>query len=127
MDKDYSHMAGKHIVIDGVNYFSNEYFGDGLSNGYVYKNEQAFCENPDEVCYIPEAAFSDATPVTIDGVDYYSQEEVGGYSRNDLKDLVTDEEGKYFEDSEGTIIDEEILFYSIFWCCPETRLNEIYD
>ena len=71
MDKDYSHMAGKHIVIDGVNYFSNEYFGDGLSNGYVYKNEQAFCENPDEVCYIPEAAFSDATPVTIDGVDYY--------------------------------------------------------
>lgn len=45
MDKDYSHMAGKHIVIDGVNYFSNEYFGDGLSNGYVYKNEQAFCEN----------------------------------------------------------------------------------
>lgn len=124
--KDYSHMAGQHIVVDGVNYFSKAYFGDGLSNGFVYKNEKAFCENPDEICYIPEAAFDGCEPKTIDGIDYYSQEDVGGYTRKDLENLVKDENGNYDTDSDGNIIDEGILFYSLYWCFPETRMNEIY-
>ena len=117
MDKDYSHMAGKHIVIDGVNYFSNEYFGDGLSNGYVYKNEQAFYENPDEVCYIPEYAFEDAEKIEHNGETYYL---VNGYTRKSLEALI---EGEVDEDNEP--INIEYFFQKLEWAYPETYLNEM--
>ena len=115
------HQAGRCIVKDGRTYFTNEYLSiDGLGYGYVYKNERAFMEQPDEVCYIPEHAFDDVQPVRVDSKDYYPADEVGGYTRHDLEELVNGE-----TDEDGDAITVEDFFRSLFWCYPETRLNEL--
>lgn len=119
MEKDYQ-TYGERRMIDGVAHYSQSYRSDGMTYGYVYWNEQAFHEQPDEVCYIPEHGFDDATAVTVDGTDYYSAEEVDGYTRRDLEAMLEDE-----VDEDGDAITVEDFFQSLFWCYPETRLMEL--
>jgi len=119
MANDYE-TYGERRMIDGVAHYSQGYRDDGLTYGYVYWNERAFMEQPDEVCYIPEHAFDDVQPVRVDGTDYYSADEVGGYTRRDLEELVNGE-----TDEDGDAITVEDFFRSLFWCFPETRLMEL--
>ena len=119
MAKDYQ-TYGERRMIDGVAHYSQGYRSDGMTYGYVYWNEQAFMEQPDEVCYIPEHAFDDVQPVMVDGTDYYPAEEVEGYTRRDLEELVSGE-----TDEDGDAISVEVFFHSLFWCYPETRLQEL--
>lgn len=114
----YSQFAGKKVTIGEDTFYSNEYYSfDGLSYGYVYKNEQAFYENPDEVCYIPEYAFSDAEKIEHNGETYYL---VNGYTRKDLEALI---DGEVDEDNEP--INIEYFFQKLEWAYPETYLNEM--
>lgn len=117
--------VGNKISINGVNYYSQDVCSNGLEYGYVYKNEQAFHENPDEVCYIPEHAFDDVIPVEIDGTDYYCEELVGGYTRKDLELMLLDDNGNPLLDEDSDPIDVECFFDDLYWCYPETRLNEL--
>lgn len=117
--------AGNKIAINGVNYYSQESYSNGLDYGYVYRNEQAFHDDPDEVCYIPEHAFDDVIPIDVDGVDYYCEELLDCYTRRDLERMLLDDDGKPFLDEDGDPIDVESFFNSLFWCYPSTRLNEI--
>ena len=111
---------GERRVIDGEVYYSQGCCSDGMEYGWVYKNEQAFHEQPDEVCYIPEHAFDDVEPIEIDGERFYPVDSVGGYTRRHLEELVKDE-----IDEDGDEIDVEYFFQSLFWCFPETRLCEM--
>lgn len=117
--------AGNKISINGVNYYSHECYSNGFEYGYVYKNEQAFRNDPDEVCYIPERAFDDVIPIDVDGVDYYCEELLDCYTRRDLERMLLDDDGKPFLDEDGDTIDVESFFHSLFWYYPSTRLNEL--
>ena len=120
--------VGKKITIDGQDYYSRDYYDSGLSFGTFFKDEQAFNEDPDAVCYIPEYGFDnelgtgDDEPETktIDGEKFYPIDLISGYTRKDLEALV---EGEV--DCEGEPIEVEWFFNELTWMCPETRLYEI--
>jgi len=111
---------GERRMIYGAAHYSPGYRSDGCTYGYVYWNERAFMEQPDEVCYIPEHAFDDVQPVRVDGEDYYPADEVVGYTRRELEAMVDGE-----TDCDGDAISVEDFFHSLFWCFPETRLQEL--
>ena len=86
---------------EGV-FYELEYGGEGN----IYKNEDAFLNRPNEVCYVPEYAVEDyengQVPQTGDC-----------YTHNSLLELCKG--------------DEEVcqnLFYSLEWTYPETLLEE---
>ena len=119
MTKDYQ-TYGERRMIDGTAHYSRDERSDGLTYGYVYWDERAFMEQPDEVCYIPEHAFDDVQPVRVDGKNYYPASEVDGYTRRDLEAMV---EGETDEDGNAITVDD--FFHSLFWCFPETKLMEL--
>lgn len=113
-------MIGKKIIVDGETLYHPEYVDDGWTFGTIFKDEDAFKNNTDDVCYIPEAVFiyEEPEPAEVfDGEEYYR---VNGYTRKDLEELVEGEVDKY-----GDPIDVEAFFESLMWCHPETRLDEI--
>ena len=121
MAKELQH-AGKRIELDGQTYFTNEYFSiDGCGYGYVYKDEKAFKEDPKAVCYIPEYGFEDAEPVEIDGEDFYPAEQVSGYTREMLEQMI---EG-YVDEDTGEAINLDYFFWKLEWAFPETYLLEM--
>ena len=50
MANDYQ-TYGERRMIDGVAHYSRDERSDGMTYGYVYWNEQAFMEQPDEVLH----------------------------------------------------------------------------
>lgn len=112
-------MIGNKVTIDGEIWYSQGHCSDGFEYGYVFKDEEAFNNHTDDVCYIPEHAFDDADMQIIDGEKFYL---VGGYTRKDLEELTED-----VTDEDGELLDIEYFFHSLYWCYPETRLNEILD
>lgn len=110
-------MVGERITKDGDELFSPDYYDDGCSFGTFFKDEKAFREEHDQVCYIPEAYFDDEDPILINGKEFYA---VGGYTRKDLEALI---EGEKDEDDEP--IDVEYFFEKLCWACPETYINEM--
>ena len=113
-------MIGEKVKIDGKVWYKPDYCSaDGVDYGYVFKDEVAFHCYPDVVCYIPESEFDDADVRVVNGFEFSL---VGGYTRKDLESLL---EGK--TDEVGEPINIEDFFNSLYWCNPETRLNEILD
>lgn len=110
-------MIGKKKMIDGILWFSPEYYSDGCSFGTIFKDDDAFKNNPSDVCYIPESSFIDAPSIETEGETYYL---VDGYSRTDLENLIGDN-----KDEDGNEIDVADFFCELTWACPETYLNEI--
>lgn len=121
-------LIGEKTVLDGKTLFSPGYYSDGLTFGHIFKNEKAFREDRNAVCYIPEYGFDeDAEPVVIDGVEYYDEDDVLSYTRADLEAMITDDNGNLvYEDEDGRELDIECFFQSLKWACPETYLYE-YD
>ena len=116
-EKDYL-MIGERILIGDREYFSPDYWNDGLSYGTFFKDERAFVERPDSVCYVPESHFEDRDPIFIRKRDFYC---VDGYSRNQLQDLIVS-----WSDFYGGTCDIRYLFDSLTWMSPDTRLNEMF-
>ena len=78
-------------------------------NGMVYKNEDAYYNRPDEICYVPEYGFPE------DSSEYCGKiEEVSGYSRNDLMELCN-----------GNRQLCDAVFQCVDWQDPSTWLSEI--
>lgn len=121
-------IIGQKTERGGRTLFAPGYYSDGLSFGRIFKDEKAFREDRDAVCYIPEYGFDeDAEPVVIDGVEYYDEADVSSYTRADLEELLTDENGNpAYEDEDGGKLDIESFFQTLKWAFPETYLYE-YD
>lgn len=119
-------IIGQKTERGGRTMFAPGYYSDGLSFGHIFKDEKAFRENRNAVCYIPEYGFdSEAEPVIIDGVEYYDESDVSGYTRADLEELLIDENGNAaYEDEDGGKLDIEHFFSILCWAYPETYLNE---
>lgn len=112
-------LIGQKIVRDGKTLYAPEYYDDGITDGDFFKDEKAFHEDRDAVCYIPEAYFEDERPAAIvDDVVFF---DVGayGYTRAQLEILV---EGEV--DEEGNPIKVEDFFGELLWQCPEVKLEE---
>lgn len=125
MEKEYFKI-GKKKVINGVTYICPDYFSDGMSEGCFYKDEEAFENNPNEVCYVPEAAFDFffEDSVQIDGEDYYKVDDNMLYTRKDFEKLI----GDYIELGELDVDEDnyptvEGCFQECLWLCPETWLE----
>ena len=114
-------LIGKKIVLDGETLFAPEYHSDGSNFGTIFKDEKAFCNDPNAVCYIPEVIFEDAEKVVINGVDFYY---VDGYTRAELEAMITDDGRPVYQDEDGDKLDIEHFFHSLLWAMPETYLNE---
>lgn len=103
---------GRHINIDGVDYYSPDCYDEGC----FFKDEEAFKKNPDAICYIPEAYFDGDIDVWIDGLPFYK---VKGYTRKDIEEIT-----KAYVDDEDEPLDPEFVFQELEWSCVETFLNE---
>lgn len=98
-------------------HFGQPFFLFGHSdNGFIFKDEDAYKNNWNAPCYVPEYAAEDAA-VTINGDEY----ECGGedcdyYTHNDLLEFCC-----------GNREWCDALFNSLDWCYPETKINEEDD
>lgn len=94
----------------------NPYFLFGYSEeGFVFKDYDAYNNDWDAPCYVPECAAED-NAVTIDGVEYEcggDKDKCNWYSHNDLLALC------YYNHK---LCDD--LFGEIDWCYPETWLDD---
>jgi len=93
------------------------YFLFGQSdNGFIFKDEEAYKNDWDAPCYVPEYAAED-NAIVIDGIEYEcggSKDKCDWYSHNDLLRLC---------EYNHKICDD--LFNELDWCYPETCLNEM--
>ena len=113
---------GKKIVLNGETLYQPDYYDDGITFGTIFKDYDAFYNNPDAVCYIPEAFFDDCDSETVEGEKFYRTD---GYTRRNLELLLTADDGTSYKDEDGDVIDVENFFYGLLWACPETYFNEI--
>ena len=124
---DYMQIGNK-ITYNGEELYSPDMYDDGCTFGYIFKDEKAFVEDKTAICYIPEHAFDDVTPViTIDGNNYYRLDDVGGYTRDNLDALLHDDKGNLLTDEEGDEVSVEYFFSTLLWAYPETYFHEMFN
>lgn len=116
MDKEYL-LIGEKMSVNGDVLFRPGYYTNSMDFGTIYKDENAFYNEPDEVCYIPEGCFDKESVVFVGKERWY---QTLGWSRRDLEWLI---DGSVDED--GDPIDIESFFNSLTWCYPDTKLCEI--
>jgi hypothetical protein len=80
-------------------------FGEYAENGFIYKNEDAFANHPEHVCYVPEYGF--------DETEYVDEESNNAYTYNDLLSLC-----------DGNKELCKNMFAELSWEFPETWLTE---
>ena len=102
-------VIGKYIPATGdtEEVVEKEFFGQG----FIYKNDEAFRKNMDEICYIPEfSRLSCFNEETNEDVEYGSHTK---YTRRDFINLCNDNEKL-----------AEMLFDDVDWQHPESLLEE---
>ena len=100
-------------------------------NGYCYKDDNAFDNDFDKACYIPEAGIEALEEMQIEGEDKTDLELIEDwdiYTRNSLRQLILEYMQQYdpnyrLEDVVESELDV-IVFQFCDWQCPETFLNE---
>ena len=119
MRKEEVFPAGFKVYDDNNNLIGYE--PDNCGEGFVYKDEDAFLNHPDEICYIAEHAFDD-----IEG-DYMTVEEAKteGETHKTIVEqcmdmwgedyMLTDEQAEYFATD---------VFGLAEWACIQTYLTE---
>lgn len=107
-------IGEKKVNAKGEICYTAEHYSNGGSEGYIYKNFDAFL-NPerypeDEIVYIPEYGF----PKKL-GMTEIPKTEVKGYTRQSLIEL------------SGSSMVADSLFDILSWQFPETLWNELCD
>ena len=97
------YLIGNRIETPEGVFYELEYGGEGN----IYKNEDAFLNRPDEVCYVPEYAAEDREDWRV------SESSDGCFTHNSLLALCKGNE-EVCQD----------LFYSLEWTYPTTLLEE---
>lgn len=103
--------------IGEVHWYDNQpYFLFGNSaNGLIFKDYEAYKNDWDAPCYVPEYA-GEGAAITINGVEYEcggSKDKCDWYSHNDLLKICR---------SNYKICDT--LFENVDWCYPETWMDD---
>ena len=130
-NKEYA-MTGDKKFINGEWHYHPEYVDCGLEFGTIFKDVDAFDNDPDAVCYIPECSFDDSGItisefIIVDGRGYYPEHSLNVYTRKDLEALLKDDNGRYVVvDYEGEELHIEYFFEQLLWATPETYLFENY-
>lgn len=110
MAKEYL-KVGEKKRIDGTLMFKPDEYSDGLVDGCIFKDEEAYENDWNAVCYIPEHAFDHCEK---DSEGFY---EVTGYTHNDLLDMC-------YGNREWC----DYLFQSkCLWAYPDTYMTEWDD
>ena len=99
-------------------------------NGYCYKDDNAFDNDFDAICYVPEAGIEELERMKSEGEDKTDKELIEtytAYSRNSLRKLILEYLQQYnkkftLEEVVESEIDA-ITFAMCDWSCPETFLN----
>ena len=100
-------------------------------NGFVFKDDKAFDNDFDAICYVPEAGLDELDEYKSEGKDFTDKELVErytGYSRNSLRQIILGFMQQY--DPQFTLEDvveseiDVVVFQFCDWQCPETFLNE---
>ena len=116
---DYEKIGEKRII-NGETYYCQGCSGEG----YVFKDEDAFCNRPNDVCYIPEYAFSDLESIEIEGKDFYKGEELDVFTRHELEKMLVTDDGEPYKDEDEDYVSVEYFFNSLTWTYPFTWLME---
>lgn len=72
---------GKKIVFEDKTYYQPAQTESGL----CYKDELAFYQGRGTICYIPSGSFRHVVPTSIDGEDYYLEDELALYTKEGLE------------------------------------------
>lgn len=70
---------GEAKVVNGEVRIKPDYYDDGITDGVIFKDEDAYENDWSAVCYVPEFGFDGNSP---DNEGFYS--EFDGYTHNDL-------------------------------------------
>ena len=100
-------------------------------NGYCYKDDNAFDNDFDAICYVPEAELDEFDEMQSEGKDKTDKELIesyAAYSRNSLRQVILEYMQQYnpkftLEEVVESEIDV-IVFQICDWQCPETFLND---
>ena len=99
---------------------------DYTSNGYVFKDEQAFIKRLDEPCYIPELALGDFMYTDEEENNHYAVDDyMSIYCYQDFIDIVKE------HSKDDNLTDKKIyeraytLFDMVDWQSPETLILEL--
>jgi hypothetical protein len=85
------------LKVGNYNPKTGEIEREGYGQGCIFKDEDAFLNRPDEVCYIPELS-----------------DEV--YTRNNIVSIC-----------KGNEAIANDIFYSLDWQCPETEIEALIE
>lgn len=121
MRKEEVYPCGYKVYDDNNNLIGYE--PEYRAEGCVYKNEEAFVNNPDEICYIAEHAFDD-----IEG-DYMTVEEakVEGETRKTIAEqIAADYKEEYMLTDEQLDCCTKCVFHDLDWSCVGTYITESY-
>ncbi len=111
MDKHNYIKIGQSKTIDDQTLIKPDYYDDGLAFGNIFKDEEAYKNDWDAICYVPEHAFDDIEP---DEDGFY---EVTGYSHNDLLNLFAG----------NRELCDWMFHDKLVWAFPETYFDELSD
>lgn len=128
--------TGYKVYDDDMNLIGYE--GGNNGEGFVYKDTDAFENNPDEICYIPESGFDDYfdsfedLPLEersdFDGFVWLRHAKECGETHKTIVEQVRDEWGE-----EYMLTDEQVeyyaknVFYLAEWACIATYLAENFE
>lgn len=121
MKKVEVYPAGFKVYDDNDNLIGYE--GNHCGEGFVYKNEDAFKNNPDEICYIHEYGFRD-------NADFVSVEDAKkeGETHKTIVEQVMDAWGEeYMLTDEQAEYFAEDVFGLAEWACIDTYLAENFS
>jgi hypothetical protein len=123
MRKEQVYPCGYKVYDDDNNLIG--YGGEHNGSGYIYKNEEVFVENPDEICYISEGGFGYAWECK----EYISVEEAKrfGDTRNTiLKAIADDYKEEYMLTDEQLDCCTKCVFADLEWSCVLNYITESY-
>lgn len=104
--------VGEITVVSGEVFIRPEYYTNGLSFGTIFKDEEAYDNDWDAICYVPEYGFE-----TEDRDKEGFYHEFSGYTHNDLLELCM-----------GNREWCDYLFHDqCFWMYPEAYIENMTD
>lgn len=94
--------------------------------GFIFKDEKAFNDNPDEICYIPECAWDDVEDEH--GIMPVELAKTLGETRNTIRQQIKDAWGEdYMLTDEQIDYLAEDVFHLADWACIDTYLAENFE
>lgn len=102
-------------------------FQAGASNeGFIFKDEKAFNDDPDAICYIPEHAWDDVEDEH--GIMSVELAKTLGETRNTIRQQIKDDWGEdYMLTDEQIDYLAEDVFHLADWACIATYLAENFE